>query len=131
MAESKYKDSVTPSKSPRTSLKKKGMKNDELTSKLTEQANEFKSEITEIKLEQARQKSAFQKVLEELHDFNNMTMSEKQDKKTKEIIKKAFIEFMTPIEMNINVDFKKLRKYIEDCMTTMKDHSNLLMGIQK
>ena len=118
MAESKYKDSVTPSKSPRTSLKKKGMKNDELTSKLTEQANEFKSEITEIKLEQARQKSAFQKVLEELHDFNNMTMSEKQDKKTKEIIKKAFIEFMTPIEMNINVDFKKLRKYIEDCMTT-------------
>ena len=38
---------------------------------------------------------------------------------------------MTPIEMNINVDFKKLRKYIEDCMTTMKDHSNLLMGIQK
>ena len=60
-----------------------------------------------------------------------MTMSEKQDKKTKEIIKKAFIEFMTPIEMNINVDFKKLRKYIEDCMTTMKDHSNLLMGIQK
>ena len=59
MAESKYKgnlsfqykDSVTPSKSPRTSLKKKGFKNDELTSKLTEQANEFKSEISEIKLE--------------------------------------------------------------------------------
>ena len=51
MAESKYKDSVTPSKSPRTSLKKKGFKNDELTIKLTEQANEFKSEISEIKLE--------------------------------------------------------------------------------
>ena len=52
MAESKYKDSVTPSKSPRASLKKKGgFKNDELTIKLTEQANEFKSEISEIKLE--------------------------------------------------------------------------------
>jgi len=35
MAESKYKDSVSPSKSPRTSLKKKSIKNDELTIKLT------------------------------------------------------------------------------------------------
>ena len=54
MAESKYKDSVSPSKSPRTSLKKKSIKNDELTIKLTEQANEFKSEISELKAEQAR-----------------------------------------------------------------------------
>lgn len=87
--------------------------------------------MSQIKLELAQQKSAFQKVLEELHEFNNMTFSEKQDKKQNQIIKKAFIEFMTPIEMNINVDFKKLRKYIEDCMTTMKDHSNLLIGTQK
>lgn len=38
MAESKYrdKDSVSPSKSPRTSLKKKSGKSDELTLKLTE-----------------------------------------------------------------------------------------------
>jgi hypothetical protein len=50
MAESKYKDSVgSPSKSPRTSMKKKGLKNDELTIKLTEQANELKIEISEIK----------------------------------------------------------------------------------
>jgi len=51
MAESKYKDSVSPSKSPRASLKKKGLKNDELTNKLTEQAVELKSEISEIKAE--------------------------------------------------------------------------------
>jgi hypothetical protein len=51
IADSKYKDSVSISKSPRTDKKKSKVKADELTQKLTEQASEFKHEINELKTE--------------------------------------------------------------------------------
>ena len=91
----------------------------------------MKKAIAGLKDDMAYQKKKFTRIEEELIDFNNMDCRQRFDMKQRAMLKKVFTEFMTPVEMNMNVDFKQLRKYIEDCMTTMKEHSERIHSTQK
>lgn len=53
-----------------------------------------------------------------------MDPSQKLDRIKRKLIEEVVIDKLTPIKRDFNVDFKQLRKYIEDCMTKLGEHSN-------
>ena len=109
----------------------KSKETDVLFEKIQKQAEELKSEIAKLKDDLAGQKKAFKRIEDELVDFNQMDVRQKFDMKQRAMLKKLFTEFVTPLEMNMNIDFKQLRKYLEDCMMTMKEHSERIHSTQK
>jgi hypothetical protein len=47
------------------------------------------------------------------------------------LIKEVVVEITTPLKRDINVDVKHLRKVLNECMTTIKDHQNRHFNIEK
>jgi hypothetical protein len=39
----------------------------------------------------------------------------------RKIIKEEIVAMLTPLKRDMNVDFKQLRKYLEECMNNIKD----------
>ena len=93
----------------RGSIRKSSSKSKEadiLFEKIQKQAEELKSDIAGLKDDMVSQKRKFTRIEDELVDFNQMDCRQKFDMKQRAMLKKVFTEFMTPVEMNMNVDFK-------------------------
>lgn len=56
----------------------------------------------------------FNRIEKDLIEFNDMDAGQKLEMAQRKLMRKAFIEFMTPFEMNINVEFRQIRKFIEE-----------------
>lgn len=52
-----------------------------------------------------------------------MDAGQKLEHAQRKLMRKAFVEFMTPFEMNINVEFKQIRKYVDETMNKQRDHN--------
>ena len=61
---------------------------------------------------------------DEVNTVNAMDPAQKLDRIKRKLIEEVVIDKLTPIKRDFNVDFKQLRKYIEECMTKLGEHSN-------
>ena len=53
------------------------------------------------------------------------------EKIQREIVVNVVGELFTPIKRNFNVDLKRLRKHLEDCMNNVEDHQEKILGFQR
>ena len=49
----------------------------------------------------------------------------------RKIIKEEIVAMLTPLKRDMNVDFKQLRKYLEECMNNIKDVQKRQYGESK
>ena len=44
------------------------------------------------------------------------------------IVVTCLAELLTPIKRNFNVDLKRLRKHLEDCINNVEEHQEKILG---
>lgn len=52
-----------------------------------------------------------------------MDPSQRLDRLKRKLVEEVVIEKITPMKRDMNVDLKQLRKYIEECMANIHDHT--------
>lgn len=78
-----------------------------------------------IKVQKAFNKCQEQvnKLDEEINTVNAMDPAQKLDRLKRKLVEEVVIEKITPMKRDMNVDLKQLRKYIEECMANISNHS--------
>ena len=52
-----------------------------------------------------------------------MDPAQKLDRLKRKLVEEVVTEKITPMKRDMNVDLKQLRKYIEECMANISNHS--------
>ena len=62
------------------------------------------------------------RISHEVKRLGDQDMNVKMDKLKKKMIEGVVHEELVPLKRNLNVDLKRLRRHIEECMATTDDH---------
>ena len=71
------------------------------------------------------------KIKSDIHEIKENSPEAALKNLQKQLIKEVVVEITTPLKRDINVDVKHLRKVLNECMTTIKDHQNRHVNIEK
>ena len=93
----------------------------ESQAKMISQINDLKKDLLKVEKTCKYQQDDFKKLKEEVELINTLDPEQRMDRMQRKMIADVFIEKITPIRRDINVEIKTVRKILEECIGNIKD----------
>lgn len=70
------------------------------------------------------------RIASDVRRLSDQDANQKLDQIKKRMVEAVVHEHLAPLKRNLNVDLKRLRRHVEECLATTEDHQERHLNVQ-